>query len=196
MKKIVVLALSVLALGVAAMATPVACTVPLQFANGNSAPVSVFCSIVVPNGQVLSSATLFYNADYQFGTGPGNAGQEMVQVTFAALASGPVTGWNLGTTVLTVTGAPGTPASPSSSSGVQSGSALALGLPVAGPQNFSIQVNVSSLTGVGTTVATSSANVLIDYTTTTPGGVPEPATFGMVGSALVGLGFLARRRKK
>jgi hypothetical protein len=47
--------------------------------------------------------------------------------------------------------------------------------------------NVTAVTGVMTLTATQTADV---------GGVPEPATLGLVGSALVGLAFFSRKKKR
>lgn len=73
-------------------------------------------------------------------------------------------------------------------------SATATGLSLGG---FTIQ-----LTNAGNTVAggvvTGASEVMTLSGTETPitTGTPEPATFGMMGAALVGLGFFARKRKR
>lgn len=46
------------------------------------------------------------------------------------------------------------------------------------------------------TGAISDSGTFADPPTTPPPGVPEPATMGVFGSALIGLGFIGRRRKK
>jgi hypothetical protein len=54
-------------------------------------------------------------------------------------------------------------------------------------------VNVQSTLNTGTVTSTS-GSIIIVYTYTVNPTTPEPATLGLVGAALIGLGFLARTR--
>ena len=63
-------------------------------------------------------------------------------------------------------------------------------------QTFSLgtlTVAVSSAVTSGA-VQTSTGDVIVEYDYTVNSATPEPATLGLVGSALLGLGLLARKR--
>jgi hypothetical protein len=72
-------------------------------------------------------------------------------------------------------------------------SPYAIGANLSGDQ-AAFSVLVSSTVLVGAPVA-SSGSVGITYTEVSAASTPEPATFGLMGSTLLGLGFLIRRRK-
>jgi hypothetical protein len=65
------------------------------------------------------------------------------------------------------------------------------------PGTYTIQLTNTGNVVTGGTVTGASEVLTISATESpiTEGGVPEPATFGLMGAALVGLGFLARKSK-
>jgi hypothetical protein len=56
-------------------------------------------------------------------------------------------------------------------------------------------VTINSLVTAGGPVGSSTGQVVINYETKPFSDAPEPATLGMMGSALLGLGFFGRRKK-
>jgi hypothetical protein len=90
--------------------------------------------------------------------------------------------------LVTVTNGPGI-----GSNGSNPVSPFAVGANLTGNQ-AAFTVNVTSTVTAGSPAA-SSGSVGISYTEVAVTGVPEPATLGLMGSALLGLGFLARRKK-
>ncbi len=65
-----------------------------------------------------------------------------------------------------------------------------------GGGTFDVWYNVTQTSAAGS-IGASTGSVLVNYTyTPQQGEVPEPATFSMLGGALVGLGLLARRKRK
>jgi hypothetical protein len=58
-------------------------------------------------------------------------------------------------------------------------------------------LNPASNTVIQGTISGASINLFLDYAETLApvGGTPEPATLGLMGSALVGLAFLARKKR-
>jgi len=61
---------------------------------------------------------------------------------------------------------------------------------------FNVTYDVTQTSANGS-VGASTGSVAVTYNYTTPqGSVPEPATFGLLGGSLVGLGLIARRKRK
>jgi hypothetical protein len=185
MKKLFLIAISLVALAGLAGATPINCGGPLM--NPNSGPVDgPVCTATAPGGFFISALTLTSTDDY---TGY-ISGNPTVSYTigfdqnpgFAA-----INGTGIGCQV-TTTGSPAhsVPCSntPQTINGNFGGSAT-------------VQLNASNTVANGV-VTGASVVYTLDYAVTQiqTSGTPEPATLGMMGSALVGLGFLARRKKK
>jgi hypothetical protein len=85
---------------------------------------------------------------------------------------------------------------PATSNPTTSGNVNGTSLALVGPGNGStFTVNFSSVATPGTVgQATGSVAVIYNYDVPTS-GVPEPSTLSLLGGSLVGLGFIARRRK-
>lgn len=152
--KLAVLSLSVLAIGVNASALTtgaVNCTpFPVTFNNGAGGPSPVSCPAFTVPGTTLTSVTLTYTSDYQFG-GPGT---NTVQVTFTPAGPAGVT-FTPASAVTTVTGAVSSGAPGTGSANATAGVSTA---------NFAapFNVNVSSQVTQGT-VATSAGAVMVTY---------------------------------
>ena len=169
MNKVLVLSASIILLSVAAQGVtitlpPANCVpFPATFTNG-AGTATVSCpAFTIGGGAVLTSVTMSYIADYQFGSA---SGTNTVQVTFTPVVSG-VT-FTPGTATATVTGAvssgsPGT-ASAAATAGITN-AAFSAAFPV----------NLASTVTQGT-VATSSGAVTVTYDYTAAPPPPPPPT--------------------
>ncbi len=142
----------------------------------------------------INSIEIFFVADFATGFGPSNA----VSVLYGAPSAGSFS--VPGVDPCVVTGAGGSSAN---TCGVYSTNVNApgttsetSGLTDGALQTFagtSFNVAVSSAVTSGS-VQTSTGDVIVEYDYTLNSATPEPATLGLVGGALVGLGLIARKR--
>ena len=191
MKKTLLLSLSILALGFTAQANFVTCLPsPVSIANGNGTGTTITCDAIDAGaGFTIGNLQLLLASDYNNGPVGSNSGTE-VDVVYTPSA-------NFGSHTEELFG------------GFSSQSSDTDGTPNVGPAPWLAETivvgtqtlasftigDVSSVVSGGP-VASSTANVFLQYTPTAiTSGTPEPATLGLMGSALLGLGFLARRKK-
>jgi hypothetical protein len=188
-KKLFLLAVALVGAAAISIASPVQCGAVATFSGGNGGPINETCGAIAAGpGSQITSVTLTFFADFQFATGPANP--ESVTVSFTPDIPAGITNWTPATVPLVVTGPPGSPQVPSSSFSVVAGAANGNGTPLIFIPSF--LVHITSATGPGSIIATSSGSVLIDYTTA-PTGVPEPSTSAVAGVALLGIGLAGRR---
>lgn len=188
MQRAVVLSLSALALSLAAHGTTITCTVsPTQIPNGTGT-ASLSCpSIDAGSGFIIGSLQLLLASDYINGPFGASSGTT-VSVVYTPAA-------NFGAHTQAVTG------------GFSSTSSTTDGNPDSGGGPFlaeTIFVNSQTLAGftiqesssvsAGGPVSASTVNAFLSYTASSP--VPEPATLGLAGGALLALGCFARRKTK
>jgi hypothetical protein len=178
MKKIVVLSLFLIALAGMASATPVMCAV-LMFSNTSGNTGSV-CSVTPDPGFFISSLILTGSDDF---TGLQSGSPSFVFSATLAQTS-PVFGavycgglFSALPCAVTITP-----------------SATVTGLNLA---SFALQLTGAANTVTGGSVVGDSINLTLDYgeTRIPTTGTPEPTTLGLMGGALLGLGFLARGKK-
>jgi hypothetical protein len=191
MKKILLIALSLFVLAGLASATPIMCGGDLMSANTNGA-IGPACTAVAPSGFFISSLTLTTTDDY---TGF-ISGTPLVSyfITFAQNPGFPPINGIIPVYSTTPNGcAVGTAGSPPSSNPCMNAAETING-------NFggtsTVQISAGN-TVSGGAVTGASVVYTLDYAVTMipVTGTPEPATLGLMGGALIGLGMLARRKK-
>ena len=190
MKKLLLISLGLIGIAGLASATPVQCSVLMSPNNVTGASTSL-CTITADSGFYISSLTLTGTDDYT-GYGSGTP-----TVTFAGS--------------LSQTGGLDTPFSVPTFCAVNtSGTNNSIPCPfTSNPTttvtNTNMAVTTYSLqlvnvfnTVTGGVVTGDSIVLNLDYgeTLIPQTGTPEPATLGLMGGALMGLGLLARRKKK
>jgi PEP-CTERM motif len=207
MKNTLLLSLSLAALSTLASAATVSCTVtPAGIVTGYSTSTAdINGSFVNTGARVTQGGTLASTAVFTCPTITVAAGSTIQN--YQVLATGDYTGGPFGTTSGTsvtmgylvngglVSGASQTliVSGGNSSNNVVPPTPFQLGATQGGVTTANgFTVSLSSQVTAGT-VGASTAQVVLSYTVQS--GTPEPATLGLVGSALVGLGFLARKRK-
>ena len=183
MKKLI-LAAAVLGLASIASASPILCGFVNYTPNGNAGPLSITCNAglaTAPGGQFINSLTVIINSDW---TGY-VSGAPTAALTYTN--TGGFT--NPGTQNVTANLGNNPPNSnPLSYSNTIFGNF--------GSSNSAFNV-VGTSSVSGGVVVSSSTTVFLDYTTAPiDTGVPEPATLGLMGASLLGLGVLARAKKK
>jgi PEP-CTERM motif len=192
MKKLTILFCTFVVLASLAGATPIFCG-SVNYAAGNAGPLSITCAAALataPGGSFINSITLIINSDY---TGFIN-GNPNVTLTYTQ-------------SPLTLTPDPVIPDPLTQVVHTNLGNNPPNSMPVTYSQTISGNFGSSSvaLTILGNSavagggVVSSSSVVFLDYTTSPidgGGGVPEPASMGLMGVSLLGLGFLARKRRK
>jgi hypothetical protein len=152
-----------------------------------------------PSGLVatdtINAITIFFLSDYQFGLSPSNS----VSIGFTPSNTLGAT-WSTPATTCTVTGAGSSTAdtcnffagnvnAPGTSSSTDTNAASLHALAAS-----TFTVGLTSAVNSGS-VATSAAGVVVEYDFTVAStGSPEPTTLALVGSALIGLGIIRRKR--
>ena len=194
MKKIVILIGVILLLSMVATANSITaqCTLyPAQF-NFGAGSTTLNCPSFLsayggtpPTGTTEDSLTLYLAADYQFGNVTGN---NDVKLTVTPGTGTGITGWAAASPYTDVTGT-------FSSSGTNPPIPVADAATILGGTNWTAAYTVGATSVVQTGgMETSSAGVyeVFGYST----GVPEPATMGLAGLALLGLGAMVRKGRK
>jgi hypothetical protein len=203
MKKFAVLAL--VSAAFAALATAAPCTGGtgggfVLFTGGTTPVVSnqITCSVTAPANNYITSVSIFTISDLTNGANNPSFTITTQALNFSSTGNGVVT--NLTPANTTVTGA-----AQVASSGALTGntnqsltalsvSFLATSAVNSGTANGS-SIDASGITGITGTAAGVVSGIFFTYAPITQQGVPEPATLSLVGGALLGLGFIARKRK-
>lgn len=188
MKKTFLLSLSTLALGLIAQASTVTCTnSPTQIPNGSGSGTLTCGALDAGTGFVIGSLQLFIASDYI--NGPlGTTSGTTVQVVYTPSA-------NFGVHTEVVSGGFSSNASSTDGTPNSGGGPFLAETIYVGTQTLS-SFTISGLSSVtaGGPVNASTINAFLVYTASSP--APEPATLGLMGGALLSLGFLVRRKKK
>jgi hypothetical protein len=179
------------------------CTPTGTFAGGVGGPTSESCGSFTTDGggtignapgqDTITGISIFFVADFQIGLTPG---LNQVEVAFANPS---LYSWSASPTTCIVSGTGGN--SSANSCTAFSGSVNAPGTSSSSDTDGTLNtdaataftVAVSSVVDSGA-VQTSSGDVIVSYQYTLNSSTPEPATLGLVGSALLGLGLLTRKR--
>lgn len=199
MKKIFLLSLSLTACAILAQATTITCTVITGGAVSDGSNTAVIA------GGTLSSTPVFNCGPID--AGAGNLLTNVFLQGASGFDGGPF-GTTSGTTVVEVFNSDSpfnngnNPLTETMNGGNVSNS-WNPGIPFQlgntlnpGTQTLAgFQVSLSSAVTAGGPVGSSTAQMVLNYTSTPIQGTPEPATLGLMGSALLGLGFLVRRKK-
>jgi hypothetical protein len=204
MKKLILLAIASFSAAGVASATSITeqCGAPVSFGNlgtaitGAQGPASFSCAALpVGAGQTITEVELFYAADYSFGSADGT---NTVVWTFNT-ASGT---WSGGNTETVSGGFSSTTFTPPTAAGALN---APFNLNVVGPGQIdttSLGVGTNTFAGVNISAPVSITGGVISTTgdvfaqVTYSSAAPEPATLGLTGMALLGVGFLARRKGK
>jgi hypothetical protein len=183
MKKILVVSLFLVALAGFVGATPVMCDVVMQ-PNSSNIVLSSSCTVNPDPGFYISSLTL---TGYDSFTG--GSALPIVNYTGTLSQSSPVFSIP---TFCQVT-------SDAGSNSVNCNFTVLPANTVSGLHlaTYTVGISAASNTEVQGTISAASINLILNYgeTLIPLTGTPEPATFGLLGGALLGLGFLARRKK-
>jgi hypothetical protein len=183
MKKLVLMSLFLIAFAGLASATLTSPCAVLMGANSSGSNGST-CSATPDAGDFISSLTITITDDYtglQSGSPSVNYSATLTQSS--AVFSAPV--------FCTVTTG-GTGSNPCLATIEPSGTVTGLDL-----ASYTIQLTNAGNTVTGGVVTGASLVMTLNYTESPiVGGVPEPTTLSLVGGALLGLGFLARKKKQ
>jgi hypothetical protein len=190
MKKPILFSLSVLGLGLIAQASTITCTTsPTQIAGGVGTATLNCPSIDAGAGFTIGNLQLLLASDYINGPISTTSGTT-VSILYSASA-------NFANHTEAVSG--GFSSSGSTTDGnpnVGGGPFLAETINVGTQTLAGFTLTETSSVMSGGPVNASTINAFLVYTPTAiQSGTPEPATLGLMGSALLGLGFLARRKK-
>jgi len=182
MKSLLMLSVATLALSGVASATTITCTPqPVSIANGIGSATVTCPGFTASPGMTLSSVVLTLAADYLNGA---LTGTNDVRVTFTPAAIAGVT-WTPSSQFIDVIG------------GFSSGTQPEMFITASGFTNTSFAGGAVTTVGssiISGSVFDSTGNVFLTYTQR-PSGVPEPATEGLMGAALLGFGILRWRKK-
>jgi PEP-CTERM motif len=189
MKQLTISICAFVVLASLAGATPILCG-SANYAAGNAGPLSITCAAglaTAPGGSFINSITLIIDSDYT-GFISGNPSVTLTY-TQSPLTPDPVIPDPLTQVVNTNLGNTPPNSIPVTYSQVVVGNF--------GTSNIAFTIVGNSATAGGALVASSSV-IFLDYTIQplTREVTPEPATMGVMGVSLLGLGFLARRSSK
>jgi hypothetical protein len=184
MKKLVLTSLFLVAFAGLASASLISPCAVLMLPNSSGNTGST-CSATPDAGDVITSVTVTITDDYtgyQSGSPVVSYSGSLSQST-NVLPTGALTLCSVSTNL--------TPAPPSS--------APCTNTPLVSATNLTLSGYTVNLTGAGNTLAggvvTGASEVMtLSYTEAPSTGTPEPATISLIGGALLGLGFLGRKR--
>jgi hypothetical protein len=180
MKKFILLSLASLAIASVASATPISTCGVLLSPNSSTILITSSCSATADTGDFINSLTLTITDDFT-----GAVGTPTVTYTGTFSQSSPV--FSPPSTLCAVT-----------TSGINSvacsiGPTTVNGLDLS---SYSISIPTASNGVTGGSISGASISLALSFTESPITGTPEPATLGLTGMALLGVGFLARRKGK
>ena len=184
MKKILLLSLFLVAIAGLVGATPISCGV-LMTPNSATILLSSSCTVNPDPGFFISTLTLTAKDDWTGGAPGTNP-----TVNYTGILSQSTLVYTAPTfCVVTSTGSNSNPCSV----GINPASTIT-GLNLS---TYTVSLSSASNSVSGGSISGASIQLFLDYgeTMIPVSGTPEPTTLGLMGGALIGLGFLARRKK-